>query len=149
MDTPPTAPSKTWGGSRAIIAQFTAVPWPDVLIGLALIGGLLALFSIGSEFGKQRTAPVRQPFALDLAHLGLYTLFSLGRGVLAYGCSLVFAISYGYWAARDRIAEKLLLPLLHLKLNLLNLPLHLRLKLLNKPVLKLKMLMLVWALKTR
>src|SRR5262249_27925039 len=44
--------------------------------------------------------------------LGLYTLYSLARGLLAYCLSLAFAIGYGYWAAKDPFAEKLLLPLL-------------------------------------
>ena len=34
------------------------------------------------------------------------------RGIIAYGLSLTFTIIYGYWAAKDRIAEKVLVPLL-------------------------------------
>src|SRR5262249_62325309 len=46
------------------------------------------------------------------ASLGLYTLYSLARGLLAYVLSLGFALAYAYWAAHDRLAEKVLLPLL-------------------------------------
>ena len=40
------------------------------------------------------------------------TFFSLMRGLLAYGLSLVFTLSYGYWAAKDKVAERVLVPLL-------------------------------------
>ena len=54
----------------------------------------------------------KPPFISRLPYLGLYTLYSLARGVVAYCLSLVFAIGYGYWAAKDRAAEKILLPIL-------------------------------------
>ncbi len=41
-----------------------------------------------------------------------YTFFSMVRGILAYGLSLVFTLMYGYWAAKDKVAEKVLVPLL-------------------------------------
>src|SRR6185369_9873757 len=36
----------------------------------------------------------------------------LCRGLSAYVLSLGFALGYGYWAAKDRMAEKVLIPLL-------------------------------------
>jgi len=39
-------------------------------------------------------------------------MFSLIRGLLAYVLSLGFTLVYGYWAAKDRVAGRLLLPLL-------------------------------------
>src|SRR5207249_10854248 len=41
-----------------------------------------------------------------------YTFFSLSRGLLAYSLSLGFTLAYGYWAAKDRTAERVLVPLL-------------------------------------
>src|SRR5207249_5006691 len=36
----------------------------------------------------------------------------LTRGLVAYCFSLLFTLGYGYWAAKDRRAERVLLPLL-------------------------------------
>ena len=41
-----------------------------------------------------------------------YTFFSLVRGLIAYAISLAFTLVYGYWAAKDAIAERVLVPLL-------------------------------------
>ncbi|BBJ27658.1 ABC transporter permease [Athalassotoga saccharophila] len=41
-----------------------------------------------------------------------YTLLSMSRGFIAYGFSLIFTLTYGYAAARNRYAERLLIPLL-------------------------------------
>ncbi len=38
--------------------------------------------------------------------------FSLSRAVLAYALSLGFTLVSGYWAAKDRVAERVLIPLL-------------------------------------
>ena len=80
-------------------------------MGLAVAGTFLAAIFVAHEFRKAR-AMEPAPILLDLPHLALYTLYSLARGVLAYLLSLTFAIGYGYWAARDRVAAKILLPLL-------------------------------------
>src|SRR4030088_2321553 len=34
------------------------------------------------------------------------------RGLLAYALSLLFTLVYGYWAAKDPVAERVLVPLL-------------------------------------
>ena len=44
--------------------------------------------------------------------LPLYTFYSLMRGVIAYGLSLLFTLVYGYWAAKDPVARRVLIPLL-------------------------------------
>src|SRR5437660_10515688 len=41
-----------------------------------------------------------------------YTFFSLARGLIAYTLSLAFTLTYGYWAAKDRVAQRILIPLL-------------------------------------
>ena len=63
---------------------------------------------------KRWEAPLQPQVDIDLSlwALPVYTLFSLLRGVAAYGLSLVFAISYGYLAAHRQRAERILLPLL-------------------------------------
>ncbi len=47
------------------------------------------------------------PFAL----IG-YTFLSMSRGFIAYGFSLIFTFTYGYLAARNRYAERVLIPVL-------------------------------------
>ncbi len=51
---------------------------------------------------------------LDLSPvmLPLYTFYSLMRGLIAYALSLGFTLVYGYWAAKDRVAQRVLIPLL-------------------------------------
>ena len=41
-----------------------------------------------------------------------YTFFSLARGLIAYVLSLAFTLTYGYWAAKDPVARRVLIPLL-------------------------------------
>lgn len=112
MTQPSPTPSHTWGGSRAIARHLGLVPWADVLVGLAVAGALLATLYVAREFGRGRLPGNQAPVRLELPYLCLYTLYSLARGTLAYLCSLAFAIGYGYWAAKDRVAEKVLLPIL-------------------------------------
>src|SRR5262249_56580600 len=82
--------------------------WVDLLVVLAL-GGLL--YGLTRFVGEVR-AP--EPEAIDLSFWALprYTFFSLLRGVIAYVLSLLFTLTYGYWAAKDRVAERVLIPLL-------------------------------------
>ena len=49
---------------------------------------------------------------LSLRALPGYAALSLGRGLAAYVLSLAFTLVYGYWAAKDRVAERVLIPLL-------------------------------------
>jgi NitT/TauT family transport system permease protein len=49
---------------------------------------------------------------LSFWKLPQYTLFSLARGCVALGLSLVFAILYGTWAYYDRKVRAVLLPAL-------------------------------------
>ncbi len=47
---------------------------------------------------------------LSFWYLPQYMFFSFARGFLAYCISFCFAISWGLWAAKDRFAEKIVLP---------------------------------------
>jgi NitT/TauT family transport system permease protein len=82
----------------------------DLAIVVALAGLLFGVLQLGREWrGASRPAIV-----IDLSPWALprYTFYSLSRGVLAYVLSLAFTLTYGYWAAKDRIAERVLVPLL-------------------------------------
>src|SRR5438445_8623885 len=112
MTDPSPTQTGSWGGSRAIAGLLGLVPWADLLVGFAVAGALLAVLHVAKEFGRSRLQGEQAPIHLELPYLGLYTLYSLARGSVAYLLSLVFAIAYGYWAAKDRTAEKVLLPIL-------------------------------------
>src|SRR5438874_4561419 len=112
MTDPSPTHDRTWGGSRAIARHLGLVPWADVLVGCAVAGTLLAILYVAKEFGRAHPQGEQTEIHLELPFLGLYTLYSLARGLTAYVLSLAFAIGYGYWAAKDRAAEKILLPIL-------------------------------------
>ncbi len=82
----------------------------DLAIVVALGGLLFGVLQLGREWsGASRPAIV-----IDLSPWALprYTFYSLSRGLLAYVLSLAFTLIYGYWAAKDRLAERVLVPLL-------------------------------------
>ncbi|OLC05765.1 MAG: hypothetical protein AUH42_06865 [Gemmatimonadetes bacterium 13_1_40CM_70_11] len=82
----------------------------DVVI-LCLLGGVIATVI---AFAREFEAPFLQAVRIDLrpAALPRYTLYSLTRGVLALLISYLFALGFGWAAAKSRAAERLLLPLL-------------------------------------
>src|SRR5216117_3676869 len=82
----------------------------DVAI-LCLLGGVIATVV---AFAHEFQAPFAQAVQIDLrpAALPRYTLYSLSRGVTALVISYLFALAYGWTAAKSRAAERLLLPLL-------------------------------------
>ncbi len=64
---------------------------------------------LGQFFG-----PLREKVDIDLSlwHLPQYTFFSFARGFGAYILSLIFAIAIGFLAAKDKFAERVLIPLI-------------------------------------
>lgn len=78
---------------------------------LCLLGGVIASVV---AFAREFRAPFAPAVQIDLrfAALPRYTLYSLSRGVIALVISYLFALSYGWTAAKSRAAERLLLPLL-------------------------------------
>src|SRR6266851_5462314 len=82
----------------------------DIAI-LCLLGGVIATVV---AFAREFQAPFAQAVQIDLrpAALPRYTLYSLSRGVTALVISYLFALAFGWTAAKSRAAERLLLPLL-------------------------------------
>lgn len=82
----------------------------DFVVLAALISILFGSLTVGREWHHtfQRTVDI------DLSPwwLPYYTMLSLARGVLAYGFSLAFTLVYARWAAYDRNAERVLIPIL-------------------------------------
>jgi NitT/TauT family transport system permease protein len=78
---------------------------------LALVaGGIALIISFAGEFRAPMVAAV--PIDLRLSALPRYTMYSFSRGLLALVFSYLFALGFGWAAARWRTAERLLLPLL-------------------------------------
>jgi NitT/TauT family transport system permease protein len=84
------------------------------LADIVIILGILGVFYGITQVGREWTGVLRPTVLIDLSFAALprYTLFSLVRGLAAYCISFVFTIVYGYWAAKDRLAERLLVPIL-------------------------------------
>lgn len=81
----------------------------DGLIVLALV----ALLYAGARLALRAPVVVAGPdISLEISALPWYALLSTGRMAAAYGLSLLFSLVYGYAAARNATAEKLLMPLL-------------------------------------
>jgi NitT/TauT family transport system permease protein len=82
----------------------------DIFVLAALLAVLYGLLMVG----RQWTDVLRPHVVIDLSPWSLpkYTFFSLIRGLLAYGFSLVFTLVYGYIAAYNKRAERVMLPVL-------------------------------------
>ena len=83
--------------------------WGDGVVFL----GLALLLYLGIRLGLGAPAVIKGP-EIELAPrvLPYYVGLSLGRMVAAYILSIIFSMVFGYLAARNRTAEKFLIPLL-------------------------------------
>lgn len=102
--------SRAWIQTSALLRPFRRGWWVDVLIVLGLGALLFGLLQVAREWtGTQRPA-----IEIDLSPWALpaYTFYSMVRGLVAYVMSLAFTLVYAFWAAHDRRAERLLIPLL-------------------------------------
>ncbi|MFA4931486.1 MAG: ABC transporter permease subunit [Caldisericia bacterium] len=99
-----------WGQSGAVMAFYHSGALADIVIILGILGVFYGITQVGREW----TGVLRPTVLIDLSFRALprYTLFSLVRGLAAYCISFLFTIVYGYWAAKDRLAERLLVPIL-------------------------------------
>lgn len=84
--------------------------WIDLSILGALAAFIYALVTVAHEWsGLLQPVPA---IHLEPRYLPLYALFSLSRGIMAYGVSFLFTAVYGYVMARVAGAERVMLPLL-------------------------------------
>ena len=99
-----------WGQALALLDRSRKLGWVDLLVVVGLVGALYGVL----ELGTQWTNEFHETVEIDLSpwSLPLYTFFSLCRGLIAYAISLAFTLIYGYWAAKDAMAERVLVPLL-------------------------------------
>ena len=82
----------------------------DVAVFIVLSALMYGLIAVGKEW----QGVLRPTVEIDLSPWSLpkYTFFSLVRGFTAYAISLVFTLIYGYVAAYNKRAEKVMIPLL-------------------------------------
>src|SRR5437868_1687765 len=99
-----------WGSALALLDRTRRARWADLLV----IGGLGAIVYAMVHLVQHYRAPFQSTVRIELSawYLPQYTFYSMARGLLAYCCSLLFTLIYGYWAAKDRIAERVLIPVL-------------------------------------
>jgi NitT/TauT family transport system permease protein len=85
--------------------------WIDLVV---LAGGVGLIIGL-ADLGRTWTGELQPTFTIELNDpwvLLRCTFFSLCRGLLAYVISLAFTLLYGYWAAKDRAAGRVLIPML-------------------------------------
>jgi len=100
--------ANVWGEATAFLERVGA-RWLDFVLLLGLIGLVFGLVSLAGEW---RTLRPQVEIDLSPTALPLYAFYSLSRGLFAYALSLLFTLTYGYWAAKDQRAERVLVPLL-------------------------------------
>ncbi len=100
----------SFGESAARLGLARRVAWVDLLILVAVAGAIAGVVGLARGWSG---AP-RPAVEIDLSARALpgYALRSLLRGLAAYGLSLAFTLAYGTWAAKDRVAERVLIPAL-------------------------------------
>ncbi len=82
----------------------------DIAVFVSVFTVIFGFYSIGrSWLGPVK---VEAEISQDPRSLPLYAMYSLVRILVAYALSLVFALAYGYIAAKSRRAEVVLIPLL-------------------------------------
>jgi len=82
----------------------------DIAVFVSVFAVIFGIYSIGrSWLGPVK---VEAEISQNPRSLPLYAMYSLARILVAYAISLVFALAYGYVAAKSKRAEMVLIPLL-------------------------------------
>ena len=106
----PSRPVPVFGSATSYLFGSARRVWVDLALLASLGGVVFGMTRLAAEW----TGALRPVFEIDLSPWALpyYAFLSLSRGLAAYALSLLFTLGYGYWAARDRTAEKVLIPAL-------------------------------------
>jgi NitT/TauT family transport system permease protein len=102
--------TQVFGEAVAFLDRPRKLRWTDLALVAGVGGAIFGLIRLAQEW----TGALRPTVEIDLSlgALPRYALLSLSRGLAAYVLSLLFTLAYGYWAARDRVAERVLVPAL-------------------------------------
>jgi len=96
-------------GFSTVLPRVTRLTFGDVMVFVALAG----ILYVGTRLALRAPAVVAGPeISLDATALPWYAALSLARMSAAYALSLVFSLAYGYYAARNRRAGQVMIPLL-------------------------------------
>ena len=97
-----------WGQSGAVMAFYHSGALADIVIILGILGVFYGIAQVGREW----TGILRPTVLIDLSPRALprYTFFSLSRGWSPTCSRSLFTLVYGYWAAKDRLAERRAVP---------------------------------------
>ncbi len=101
--------NKMWGGAAGLLDRSRRFGWVDLVLLVGIIGLIYGLREVAGSWSAKRD---KVEIDLSLWALPRYTFYSLSRGLIAYALSLLFTLVYGYWAAKDRTAERVLVPML-------------------------------------
>lgn len=98
------------GFVRAPVRFVRSLTWVDVLLTFGVCVLIYAFVGVAQEWA----GPYRPRTEIDLSFgsLFFYSIFSLVRVFAAYALSLLFTFTYGYWAAKSKKAEPILISLL-------------------------------------
>jgi NitT/TauT family transport system permease protein len=79
-----------------------------------LLALVLSIFGALLVLGQHMATPYNEQVRIDLSIWSLpkYTVLTLGRGFAAYFLSLAFTLAYGTYAAHNRRAEAIMIPIL-------------------------------------
>jgi len=102
--------NQMFGEAVAFLDRSRRLRWTDIGLVAALASAIYGVVHLAHQW----TGVLRPTVEIDLSARALpgYALLSLSRGLAAYVLSLLFTLGYGYWAARDRVAERILIPAL-------------------------------------
>ncbi|HUJ00505.1 MAG TPA: ABC transporter permease subunit [Usitatibacter sp.] len=101
---PPATAHQLEGGWR-----FT---WVDLVVLLAIFGLLWALVVLGGDMRVQFDELHPTPLSLDPWYIPYYTARTVLRMLIAFCASLLFTLAWGYVAAHNRRARRVMLPVL-------------------------------------
>jgi len=82
----------------------------DISVFLFVLAAIYGVYAIGHTW--LGPVPAQVEISQSPSALPLYALYSVVRLAVAYGLSMLFALAYGYVAARSKQAELVLIPLL-------------------------------------
>ncbi|GEJ57232.1 ABC transporter permease [Anaeromyxobacter diazotrophicus] len=104
------ASTPIFGAAQAALARSRRFRATDLALAAAVPAAIFGMVRLAQQW----TGALRPSVEIDLALRALpgYAALSLSRGLAAYALSLGFTLVYGYWAARDRVAERVLIPAL-------------------------------------